>query len=79
MMSDYHKERITRFTKDKDTMDAVRQSITQSFLKKRDHKDIYMAGAERVAIDLLEDAWNDLLKIRIEDGVDKGERKQVGL
>lgn len=71
--------RVKKFMRDVDTANAVRNVLTKAFLKKRERSDIYMAAAERLAIDLLEDAWRELEKIKGQDEAEKKDLSQVGL
>ena len=57
-------EKINKFLDDEALANAVYDILAASFLKKRERKDIYMVAAERIAIDLLEEGWKDLLKIK---------------
>jgi len=60
MNEQYIREQIKKFLADQGMSNAVRQFIMGSFLKKRTHPDVYHAAAERIAIDLLSDAFKDM-------------------
>lgn len=60
MNEQYRNEQIKKFLADAGMASAVRQCILDSFMKKREHKDVYMTAAERIAIDLLSDAFKDM-------------------
>lgn len=78
-MNKEREARIKKFMSDVETANAVREMLTKSFLRKRERSDIYMAAAERLAIDLLEDAWRELEKIKGQDESEKRDLSQVGL
>lgn len=79
ILDDHRLERIARFMMDKDTAEAVRDHITMTFLRKRSGDDVHIKAAERVAIDLLFEAWKELEKVQLQKEEDKREFKQVGL
>ena len=71
MNEQYKNEQIKKFLADAGMSNAVRQFIIDVFLEKRNHQDIYMAGAERIAVDLLVDAFKKMDTIRNMDTFDK--------
>jgi hypothetical protein len=56
------KERISRFLKDVRMSEAVKEVLRSSFLKTKGQRDVQVLAAERIALDLLEEAWKDLQK-----------------
>lgn len=63
-----------------DTMvQAVYEVMRDSFLKNKGQRDIQIMAAERIAIDLLADAWKELLKFKKSDKNQPTLTKQVGL
>ena len=72
-------EKITRFVMDEALVDAVYGVLLDSFLKKRERANVQMAAAERVAIDLLGDAWKELDKYKKNNEQEPVITKQVGL
>lgn len=73
------KEKITRFLNDKAMEQAVFDVLLKSFIKPQERKELHVIAAERIAIDLLHDAWKDLQKIRNETTSKPKELKQVGM
>lgn len=71
--------RIGRLLMDSDLSGAIYDVLLTTFLKKRDHADVQMAAAERIAIDLLNDGWKELEKCRPEGEKLSPPLKQVGL
>ncbi len=61
------KEDIQRFLNDARLKNAIYGVLLRSFLKPQKDKDVHTLAAARIAIDLLEDAWKDLLNYRKED------------
>lgn len=60
-------ERIKRFIVDERMAEAVKEVIQKSFLKTQSKEVNYLA-ASRIALDLLEDAWKELLRYKEEEG-----------
>ena len=61
------KEDIQRFLNDARLKNTIYGVLLRSFLKPQKDKDVHTLAAARIAIDLLEDAWKDLLNYRKED------------
>mgnify|MGYP001563052245 FL=1 len=78
-MNDVAKMKIDRFLKDEAMSNAVYEVIRDSFLKKKDKRDIYILAAERIAVDLLEDSWKELKKYGTEEEKEPQITKQIGL
>jgi hypothetical protein len=78
-MNKTEQQKVRNFLSDEIMANAVRGVLLQSFIKKRDRSDVNVIAAERIAIDLLEDAWKDLEKLRSKAEVEKRELTQVGL
>lgn len=57
-------EKIKKFLADPMMSDVVFQTLLQSFLKRRDTDTVEMKAAERIAIDLLQEGWKELEKIK---------------
>lgn len=60
MKEEQKKVKISKFLADESMSDTVYLAIRDSFLKKRGVKDVQVLAAERLAVDLLEDAWKEL-------------------
>lgn len=78
-MTDAQREKIRRFLNDESMAGAVRAVLLKAFLKPQKDRDVQWLAASRIAIDLLDDAWKDLNKLKADDGgVDK-QTAQVGM
>ena len=64
-------DKIKRFVNDKEMAKAVHGVVLRAFLKPVKDQDIYMKAASRIAIDLLDDAWKELLKYKSEVATEK--------
>jgi hypothetical protein len=78
-MDTTRKEKINRFLNDVVMQQAVYDVLLDAFLKPKDRSDIHMLAGSRIAIDLLQEAWKDLQKVKNETQSEKKELKQVGL
>lgn len=79
MIDDLKRARIERFMNDLVTSDAVYEAVRESFLGRKGAKEIQILAAERLAIDLLSEAWKELKKFRAVEEDDTKITKQVGL
>lgn len=59
-------EKLRRFINDEVMANAVFESLTHSFLKNKGARDVNIMAAERLAIDLLGDAWKELARFKSE-------------
>lgn len=57
-------EKVRKFLADAAMSEVVFQVLLQSFLKKRETDTVEMKAAERIAIDLLQEGWKELEKIK---------------
>lgn len=78
-MDTTQKEKIRRFLSDTVMQEAVYDVLIASYLKHKDRNDIHMLAASRIAIDLLEEAWRELQKVKQEDKQEKRSLEQVGM
>lgn len=80
-MTQTEKQKINRFLMDEVMSGAVYQVILSSFLKPKPRAEVtyHELAAERIAINLLEEAWKELQKHRAEAEAEKPQLKQVGL
>lgn len=76
-------EKVQRFLADKVMSDAVYEVVRATFLKSRattiKYPDVNFLAAERIAADLLEEAWKELGRLKVEDDTKQEPKKQVGL
>lgn len=63
-MDKQKQEKIRRFLSDAVMSASVYEAIASSFLKSKGTRDIHVLAAERVAMILLDEAWNDLLRYK---------------
>lgn len=63
-MDETQKEKINRFLSDEVMAGAVKKVLVDAFLKDRGDKDVQTLAASRIAIDLLEDGWKTLNKVK---------------
>lgn len=79
MNKDLKQQKINRFINDEVMATAVHEVIRDSFLKKKGQRDVYVLAAERLALDLLEEAWKDLSFFKELKEDEQSISKQVGL
>lgn len=79
MNEDIKKSKINRFLNDKVMEACVFEVVRDSFLQKKAPRDVYTMAAERIALDLLNEAWRELGKYKQADEVNQAGIKQVGL
>lgn len=70
-MDNTEKEKIVRFLHDKLTSEAVRDFLLFSFLRPHPNADVQLLAASRLAIDLLQDGWKEMERLKV-----GGEEKQ---
>lgn len=63
MTTDLEKERMIKFIRDEVTANAVYNKLRDTFLKKKGARDVNLMAAERLAVDLLEDAWSEMSRM----------------
>ena len=78
-MNDTQKDKINRFINDPTMSEAVYSVMLASFLKPRGDKDVQFLAASRIAIDLLEDSWKELRKLKIEKGRVEPKEYNIGV
>ncbi len=71
--------KIDWFLKDEVMSSSVYEALRDSFLKTKGQKDVQILAAERIAIDLLGEAWRDLKKYSSDIGTETQTLKQIGL
>lgn len=83
-MSEKNKqEKIQRFLADNVMSESVYEVLRAAFTKTRTYKaaypDVNFLAAERIAADLLEEAWNELQRIASKTEAGKKEPTQIGM
>jgi len=78
-MSELQKEKIRRFLADPVMYETIRGVITRTFLKPKGEENVQLLAAERIAINLLEEAFKELERHKAEEDKDVNKLKQVGL
>lgn len=66
-MDPTRKEKLKRFASDRMMFAAVREQILSTYLRPRAKLDVQVLAAERLAIDLLEDAFKEIERFRVDD------------
>lgn len=57
-------EKIKRFVSDETMSNAVHSVLLGAFLRPRKDNDVQILAASRIAIDLLEEGWKELKKLK---------------
>lgn len=79
-MNEQKKQKISRFMTDEAMSEAVYEVMLDSFMKpKADAHDIRFLAASRIAIDLLNDAWKELKRFKVEADREPRQNKNPGL
>lgn len=71
--------KIDRFLKDEVMSQAVFEVIRKSFLKNKGVRDVQIMAAERLALEFLDLAWQELNKYKTAESTEKTVLSQVGL
>lgn len=71
--------KIDRFLKDELMSRSVFEVIRKSFLRNKGVRDVQVMAAERLALEFLDVAWQDLNKYKSTEDTDKSVLNQVGL
>jgi hypothetical protein len=79
MIDTHQEQKIKRFMHDAVMSSGVYSVLLHSFLKPRKDADVYTLAASRIAIDLLNDAWKELEKIKGQSEREEQKLEQVGL
>ena len=77
-MNKGEREKINRFLNDVGMSDAVHTTLIKSFLKTRGDRDVHLLAAAKIAIELLDEAWKDMSRMKDEETLPSSVR-QVGL
>lgn len=64
-------QKLKEFINDGAMASSVYEVLMRFFLKKKGTKDVQMLASERMSALLLEDAWRELEKYRVEKKVEK--------
>lgn len=78
-LNETEKAKVKGFLADKIMSGAVRTVMTRSFLKPKGDKDIHTLAASRMAIDLLDEAFRELEKVKSESRKLEGKSVNPGL
>jgi hypothetical protein len=80
MLNEIEKQKIDRFLKDTIMSNAVKNVFINSFLKPIKSTDTNFLAASRIAIDLLNNAWDELQKFEnIKSNDEPSKTGQIGL
>ena len=72
-------ERLKKFMNDERTSKYVFDEIRDTFLKSRGTKDVHTLAGERIAIELLDKAFERMTALKSKEDEDTLSYKQVGL
>lgn len=78
-MTEHEIGKIKMFMGDVIMSDLVYQSLLDAFLKKRQGEDIQTKAARMIAIELLQEAWDELAKIKEREKPTSLQPKQYGM
>lgn len=67
-MNENKKNKVRMFINDFEMSEVIYEELLKVFLKKKTYTSIEEAGGYRLATDLLQDAWRELRKYRLEIG-----------
>ena len=71
-------EKIKQFLNDKAMSDAVREFMESAILKSKGQRDVYVLAAERIALDVLKEAWLDMQRLKGSEEKQE-DKKNVGI
>jgi len=74
-----NEEKLKRFVADRAMYDAVYEVLLDTFIKTRAKVDVHALAAERLAINLLGDAWKELEKYKSSSSAKAERPAQPGL
>lgn len=72
-------ERISRFMKDEGTSNAVYGLLLSVFLEGTKTTDVNTLAAERIAINLLQESWKKLERLRTKEKQETQNNRQIGI
>ena len=72
-------EKVRKFLADKDMEGTIHEVLLKAFLKKRSDADVNLKAAQMVAVELLEEGWKELEKLKAEGEQSTPDRVQPGL
>lgn len=72
-------EKVKQFVRNEAMSSAVYNVIQSSFLKSKGQRDVQTLAAERLALELLEEAWRGLNKFKDDGDKKTPQLNQVGL
>ncbi len=71
--------KLQQFSNDKYLQDAVYEVLMEIFLKKKSGEDVQMKAARFVAIELLQEAWDEATKFSSDNKTDEKSTGNIGL
>ena len=78
MIDELIKEKIKQFLGDKAMAKAVRDELENEIKKRHGAKDVYVLAAERIALDVIDEAWLNMQRLKM-DTEPTEERRNVGI
>lgn len=64
-MEELHKQKLSYFANDPSMMDAVKDVLLNNLLKEKPQHEVYIAAAERIAVDCLKRAWKEIEQFKV--------------
>ena len=78
-MQDLKTQSLISFANNPVQMEAVYEVILNNFLKEKSQHEVYIAAAERIAVDCLKKAWRELEAYKVPERKDEKPEGNVGL
>ena len=64
-MEELYKSKLSYFANDSVLMDAVYDVLLNNLLKEKSQHEVYVAAAERIAVDCLKRAWREIESYKV--------------
>ena len=64
-MQELYKQKLSYFANDPELMDAVYEVLLNNLLKEKSQHEVYIAAAERIAVDCLKRAWREIENYKV--------------
>lgn len=78
-MDDFEIEKVKKFINDQTMSDAVYSIIQDVFLRSKGQRDVYVLASERLALNLLSEAWKEIEKYKLNKEDSISSSGQIGL
>lgn len=78
-MNQTQEEKLKRFVSDSVLLEAVKEVLMECYLRPRKDADVQVLAASRIAIDMLREAWKELLSYKQREVVTQERAGQLGM